>query len=371
VPNELPQNPRENFINGPRPLPGRKPRALPGSAPRQPSAAKPDAASGPSAHPVQSIPSGSSRKPVIRRPTLLAGLAAAAAAGILAGVMVARRDHPAAPPAIAAQTGPGNTVAPAGPVGLAGTAGSLTSAAPPAIPPPTPQHAGSQPQLPGAAMSPAARPAMKPPPPPKAVGGTPAPEGSAGTVSSRRSARSAPRAGAAPWDGAAAALPSPDGRDAAAAKVRAKVDAGIEQIEAELQNLQTPPDAQLAALRDRVRRLESITARDPAQASSLRLLERRIEAGLAESRAAARALEVDRAAWQRQISEIEGLIGERSYPEAKRLAKKLAADAAAPPDVAARARELAAQADSALKSIFGGTRFGHEHQQIQKAPPPS
>lgn len=301
---------------------------------------------------------------------LLVGLAVAAAS-IVTGVVLARRGLPAAPPAIADHAAPAPEVSSGG--RLAGTTGSLSPATPSPAASQTPQQVSTQAGPRAPSSSPAAVPAL-PPGPPSGGEETPAPEGVAGTVSPTRSARPALEPSAARLAGVGVFLPSPDGRDTAAAKVRAQVDAGIEQIEAELQHLQAPPDTQLAALSDRVRHLESLSARHPvalaAQASSLRLIERRIAAGLAESRATVQVHEVGRVAWQRQIAEIEELIGERSYPEAKRLAKKLAADAAAPPDVADRARELAAQADTALKSIFGGTRFGHEQQQIQKTPPP-
>lgn len=80
---------------------------------------------------------------------------------------------------------------------------------------------------------------------------------------------------------------------------------------------------------------------------------------------------IRRAAWNRRLSEIERLIQERSYPEAKRLADNLAGETSVPAEVQREARELAVRAQTELKRIFAGAAFGAESHKVQpKSPPP-
>ncbi len=82
-------------------------------------------------------------------------------------------------------------------------------------------------------------------------------------------------------------------------------------------------------------------------------IERRTAAQHAQSVAQA-AAQAERQAWERRLTEIDALLSAASYPEAKQLAQRLAAEAGAPADVAARARELVATAEEGMKQLWQG-----------------
>jgi hypothetical protein len=150
------------------------------------------------------------------------------------------------------------------------------------------------------------------------------------------------------------------------------VRTGISRLETDLAQQEGGDERRLEQCRKRLEVLSSLAAsHQPELAGELarvRVLDSRIAAMQVEARTAAREAALTRAAWERRIGEIERLVGDRSYPEAKRLAEGLAAEAGVPAEVAARARDLAAQADRELKRIFGAGRFGTESNQREKPP---
>ncbi|HZF07871.1 MAG TPA: serine/threonine-protein kinase [Thermoanaerobaculia bacterium] len=78
--------------------------------------------------------------------------------------------------------------------------------------------------------------------------------------------------------------------------------------------------------------------------------------------------ESEKEKWQQRLQQIEGLIGEKSYPEARQMATKLAGENGVPETVADRARELAAQADQALKDLFNKTKIKTQDSVVKKPP---
>ena len=156
-----------------------------------------------------------------------------------------------------------------------------------------------------------------------------------------------------------------------------EVQAGIAQVEAALEASQNHEGgASAESLADARSRIEPLLrlARDHApelrdEAARLHRLDQRIAGVLAEEDRAAGNAATEQAIWQHRLEDIQALINDKSYPEAKRLADRLAAEAAAPTAVSARARELSAKAAQALKQIFSGTRFGAPRDRTQ-APPP-
>jgi hypothetical protein len=173
-----------------------------------------------------------------------------------------------------------------------------------------------------------------------------------------------------------AALPpatNQDRRRAEAARVRNEVRTGISRVEAELEQEAGKDERRLEQCRQRLEALVSLAAaHQPELADELartRGLEGRIATLQVEARTAAQEDALTRAAWERRIGEIERLIGDRSYPEARRLAEGLTAEAGVPAEVAVRARELAARADRELKRIFGAGHFGAESHQVREKPP--
>jgi len=61
---------------------------------------------------------------------------------------------------------------------------------------------------------------------------------------------------------------------------------------------------------------------------------------------------IERHACEQRLAEVERLIAEGSFPEAKRLAKRLADEPGTPTDVARRARELVAIAEAGLQKVW-------------------
>jgi hypothetical protein len=158
------------------------------------------------------------------------------------------------------------------------------------------------------------------------------------------------------------------------ATARDRVRAGMTLIQADLEGEAGKQEQRLDECRERLEKLASLAAANQpelaAELARAHQLEKQIANALLETRSAAREAALASAAWQRRMGEIETLLADRSYPEAKRLAERLAAEPTAPPEVAARARELAVQAERELKRIFGKGRFGNESNQLQQAPPP-
>jgi len=151
------------------------------------------------------------------------------------------------------------------------------------------------------------------------------------------------------------------------------VRSGIARIERDLEGGEGDKEQRLNECRERLESLVSLAAAHPQELAGelarLRLLDKNIATALVEARSAMRETALTSAAWQRRTGEIEKLIADRSYPEAKRLAESLAAEPGVPPEVAVRARELGAQAERELKRIFGRGGFGSERNQLQQKPP--
>jgi hypothetical protein len=174
-----------------------------------------------------------------------------------------------------------------------------------------------------------------------------------------------------------AALPPPvpakERRRSETSRARDQVRAVISRIEANLAPAEGGDEQVMEQCRKRLEALDSLAVvHQPELADELagiHRLERRIATLELEARSAAREAALTSAAWQRRIAEIERLVGDRSYPEARRLAEGLAAEAGAPPEVVTRARELSAQADRELKRIFSAGRFGTESHQAPGKPP--
>lgn len=152
--------------------------------------------------------------------------------------------------------------------------------------------------------------------------------------------------------------------------IRARVRSGLEQAEAQF------VAGDLEDARTTLAPLSALAAGNRAglveELVSLRLLEERITDEIVARRAAEReevAKEaLQRAAWQRRLSEIEELIAAKSYPEAKKLAGWLAGEAGAPPEVVERARTLSKEAEKGLKEVFSDSGWTTTNE-IQRKPP--
>ncbi len=150
--------------------------------------------------------------------------------------------------------------------------------------------------------------------------------------------------------------------------VRETLRRGIEAVEADL-------DAQRwSAARERLDPLQELAMpfhRDLIdEVASLRALDRKITSSQVSAKATALIRQDEETAWQRRVQEIRSLIREKSYPEAKKLAARLADEPGAPESITSLARELGAQADQELKRIFGKTIIGPNTSEVVKKPPP-
>lgn len=152
--------------------------------------------------------------------------------------------------------------------------------------------------------------------------------------------------------------------------IRGKVRSGIEQAEAQL--AAADPESARATLAPFHALAAGHRAGLVEELVSLRLLEERITQAIVDRRAA-EAEEAGKkalleAAWQRRLAEIEELLAAKSYPEARKLAARLAAEAGVPPEVAERARALAEQADAGLRDAFSGSGWSTTNE-IRRKPP--
>jgi serine/threonine protein kinase len=102
--------------------------------------------------------------------------------------------------------------------------------------------------------------------------------------------------------------------------------------------------------------------------ASLRALEQEITSQQISSKTAALTRQQEEAGWQRRLQEIRGLLQEKRYPEAQTLANRLASDAGAPEAVANEARDLNAQADQEMKSIFKKSTVKTRDEVVKKPP---
>lgn len=284
-----------------------------------------------------------------------AALVVVSAAALLAGGLF--RPAAAPSPAEAAASAAGSAAAPPAAPPAGATQGGVPAAAA------TPDRPSPQGPSPGAAGSLAASPFA-------GVAGVAAPEtqGRSAGKAAATSATAASRRSAGADSGAAAASGELHRREVA--RLRETLHSGISKAKDEV------AANELTSARQRVAGLLALTANDQAdlldETVSLRLLEKEITSRIVENRTKEAEGQVEQAGWQRRLGEIQTLIDKQKYPEAMQLATNLAADSATPPDVASRARDLAAQADQALKNVFsksGG--FGKSTNTIEKKPPPS
>jgi hypothetical protein len=102
--------------------------------------------------------------------------------------------------------------------------------------------------------------------------------------------------------------------------------------------------------------------------ANLRALEQEITSQQISEKTAALARQQEEAGWQRRLQEIRGLLQEKRYPEAQTLANRLAGDAGVPEAVANEARDLNAQADQEMRSIFKKSTVKTRDEVVKKPP---
>jgi len=155
-------------------------------------------------------------------------------------------------------------------------------------------------------------------------------------------------------------LPRPDPREAERLIRQRKVAALARALPAGLAEARKLlADGKLDEARDKVRelvgRVSPYRADLIGEVVALDLLADEITAAIVARETATEKVALARKAWDDRIGEIETLLAEATYPEAKRLAERLLEDPALPADLATRARELAAEAEQKLRGIWGDT----------------
>jgi tRNA A-37 threonylcarbamoyl transferase component Bud32 len=144
--------------------------------------------------------------------------------------------------------------------------------------------------------------------------------------------------------------------------MRSRLRAGIEEVRAHL----TAHELDQAA--GTARALLSSAAKYRGELveeiATLNLLQDQVTEAIVASRTQEKRAAVERKAWEERVQEIQTLLDERSYPEAKKLAERLLASQEVPGDLAAQARQLSELAEQELKKIWADTKVGDSTNEI-------
>jgi hypothetical protein len=161
--------------------------------------------------------------------------------------------------------------------------------------------------------------------------------------------------------------PDPADRRWEMEQTREEVRQGIQSagLDLEAESFDTAQKG-LDALMDQAQRYPEEMQEEIRRVKELRkrLIESRVAANTREH-----GRELERAAWERRLQQIQSLMQKGRYPEAISQANDLSNEAGAPDTVAARARELSAQANQELKAVWGETQMGPTKNEIRKKPP--
>ncbi len=151
----------------------------------------------------------------------------------------------------------------------------------------------------------------------------------------------------------------------------------IDRIRAEIRQGLGSADADLSiekfdAVEERLDRLSAQALRYPdelsPEISSIREFRKHLSQTQISLHAREREEELQQAAWERRLREIQDLIKGGRFPEAINLASSLGRDPAAPSAVAAQAQQLSVQATDELKKVWGDTQLGPTKNTIRKPP---
>jgi hypothetical protein len=150
------------------------------------------------------------------------------------------------------------------------------------------------------------------------------------------------------------------------ARVRETLRQGIESVRSDLEA------QQFTAARSRLSRLQETAVPYRAdlieEVARLHALDEEIITTQISLKTDSLRKESEKEKWQQRLQQIESLVSDKNYPEARQMATKLAGESGVPEQVADRARELAAQADQALKDLFNKTKIKTQDSVVKKPP---
>lgn len=104
------------------------------------------------------------------------------------------------------------------------------------------------------------------------------------------------------------------------------------------------------------------------ESEEVRSLRKKVNEALVAEQTKKREEELQQAAWESRLQQIQKLIVQERFPEAENLARDLSQDQTAPESVSARARQLRNQAKDEIKKAFEGTTLGPTKNKLRKPP---
>jgi len=104
------------------------------------------------------------------------------------------------------------------------------------------------------------------------------------------------------------------------------------------------------------------------ESEEVRSLRKKVNEALVAEQTKKREEELQQAAWESRLQQIQKLIVQERFPEAENLARDLSQDQNVPESVSARARQLRNQAKDEIKKAFEGTTLGPTKNKLRKPP---
>jgi len=104
------------------------------------------------------------------------------------------------------------------------------------------------------------------------------------------------------------------------------------------------------------------------ESEEIRSLRKQVNEALVAKQTKEREGELQQAAWETRLQQIQSLIAQGSFPEAEKLARDLSQEQSVPESVSARARQLRSQAKDEIKKAFEGTTLGPTKNKLRKPP---
>ncbi len=145
--------------------------------------------------------------------------------------------------------------------------------------------------------------------------------------------------------------------------IRKELHAGIKQAEAQLER------GRFEEAQEKVQQLSARASRYQSElldeVVELRLLDEKIGTAKFETEVRRKESEVQHAAWQKRIGEIQSLIDSKKFPEAKNLARALIAQNDVPDEISLQAENLAKAADQGLKEVLENMKIEIEEVEVE------